>query len=116
MLTVACITHLESVDDEALVMLSDILPTSHESGVLPSHVKPGDTVSIVGAGPIGLAALLTVQFFSPSRIMVDLSGSRLEASGGFGARTLLLLTTTEEVRDKVLELTDGRGVDIVFRV
>lgn len=105
----------ESVDDEALVMLSDILPTSYEIGVLPSHVKPGDTVCIVGAGPIGLAALLTVQFFSPSRIiMVDLSESRLEASKGFGATDIIVSTTTEEVRDKVLELTDGRGVDIVF--
>lgn len=105
----------ESVDDEALVMLSDILPTSYEIGVLPSHVKPGDTVCIVGAGPIGLAALLTVQFFSPSRIiMVDLSESRLEASKGFGATDTIVSTTTEEVRDKVLELTDGRGVDIVF--
>ena len=105
----------ESVDDDALVMLSDILPTSYEIGVLPSHVKPGDTVCIVGAGPIGLAALLTVQFFSPSRIiMVDLSESRLEASKGFGATDTIVSTTTEEVRDKVLELTDGRGVDIVF--
>lgn len=76
----------ETVDDEALVMLSDILPTSYEIGVLPSHVKPGDNVCIVGAGPIGLAALLTVQFFSPATIiMVDLSESRLEAAKKFGA-------------------------------
>ncbi len=81
----------ETVDDELLVMLSDILPTSYEIGVLPSHVKPGDNVCIVGAGPIGLAALLTVQFFSPATIiMVDLSESRLEAAKKFGATHHLL--------------------------
>lgn len=105
----------ESVNDEALVMLSDILPTSYEIGVLPSHVKPGDTVCIVGAGPIGLSALLSVQFFSPSRIiMVDLSQARLDASREFGATDTVLSTTTEEVREKIMEMTDGRGVDVVF--
>ena len=60
-------------DEEALVMLSDILPTGFECGVLNGEVKPGDTVAIVGSGPIGLAALLTAQFYSPSEIiMIDL--------------------------------------------
>ncbi|GGI13178.1 alcohol dehydrogenase [Galliscardovia ingluviei] len=105
----------DSVNDEALVMLSDILPTAYEIGVLPSHVKPGDTVCIVGAGPIGLSALLSVQFYSPSRIiMVDLSQARLDASREFGATDTVLSTTTEEVKAKIAEMTGGRGVDVVF--
>ena len=69
----------EGVEEEALVMLSDILPTGFECGVLNGKVQPGDTVAIVGAGPIGLAALLTAQFYSPAEIiMIDLDDNRLE--------------------------------------
>ena len=67
-----------SLPDEALVMLSDILPTGYEIGVLKGKVKPGSTVAIVGAGPVGLASLLTAQFYSPSKIiMIDLDDHRL---------------------------------------
>src|SRR6202007_445109 len=73
-------------DEEALVMLSDILPTGFECGVLNGQVKPGDTVAIVGSGPIGLAALLTAQFYSPAEIiMIDMDDSRLETARRFGA-------------------------------
>src|SRR5665811_2616857 len=66
-------------DEEALVMLSDILPTGFECGVLNGKVKPGDTIAIIGAGPIGMAALLTAQFYSPSEIiMIDLDDNRLK--------------------------------------
>jgi alcohol dehydrogenase len=65
------------VDDESLVMLSDILPTAFECGVLNGKIQPGDTVAIVGAGPIGLAALLTAQFYSPAELMIDLDKNRL---------------------------------------
>ena len=69
------------VDDESLVMLSDILPTAFECGVLNGKIQPGDTVAIVGAGPIGLAALLTAQFYSPSSIlMIDLDANRLKVA------------------------------------
>ena len=69
-------------EEEALVMLSDILPTGFECGVLNGKVEPGATVAIVGAGPIGLAALLTAQFFSPAEIiMVDLDDNRLQIAG-----------------------------------
>ena len=68
-------------DEEALVMLSDILPTGFECGVLNGKVEPGSTVAIVGAGPIGLAALLTAQFYSPAEIiMIDLDDNRLEVA------------------------------------
>ncbi|RYF82869.1 MAG: alcohol dehydrogenase [Comamonadaceae bacterium] len=73
-------------DEEALVMLSDILPTGFECGVLNGKVAPGSTVAIVGAGPIGLATLLTAQFYSPSQIiLVDLDDGRLEVARRFGA-------------------------------
>ena len=73
-------------DEEAMVMLSDVFPTGFECGVLNGQVKPGDTVAIVGAGPIGLAALLTARFYSPAQIiMVDLDDNRLEVAKTFGA-------------------------------
>ena len=76
----------EGADEEALTMLSDIFPTGYECGVLNGKVKPGDTVAIIGAGPIGLATLLTAQFYSPSRIiMVDPDENRLEISKKLGA-------------------------------
>ncbi|HEQ9616928.1 TPA: zinc-dependent alcohol dehydrogenase family protein [Streptococcus pyogenes] len=103
----------DTIDDEALVMLSDILPTSYEIGVLPSHVKPGDNVCIVGAGPVGLAALLTAQFFSPANIiMVDLSQNRLEAAKTFGATHTICSGSSEEVKTIIDDITNGRGVDI----
>ena len=73
-------------DQESLVMLSDILPTGFEFGVLKGCVEPGKTLAIVGAGPIGLAALLTAQFYSPSEIIViDLDDNRLATAKRFGA-------------------------------
>jgi alcohol dehydrogenase len=103
----------EGADEAALVMLSDILPTGFECGVLNGKVQPGDTVAIVGAGPIGLAALLTAQFYSPAEIIViDLDDNRLEIAKRFGA------TATVNSKDgnaaaaaKVMQMTGGRGVD-----
>ena len=77
-------------EEEALVMLSDILPTGFECGVLNGKVEPGSTVAIVGAGPIGLAALLTAQFYSPAEIiMIDLDDNRLEVAARFGATSTI---------------------------
>jgi alcohol dehydrogenase len=74
------------VASESAVLLADILPTSYEVGVLNGDVRPGDTVVIVGAGPIGLAAITTAQLYSPSHIIaVDLAQSRLDAAKQFGA-------------------------------
>ena len=101
----------DGADEEALVMLSDILPTGFECGVLNGKVQPGGTVAIVGAGPIGLAALLTAQFYSPAKIiMIDLDDNRLEAATRFGA-TATVNSSNGLVVDAVMKLTDGRGVD-----
>jgi alcohol dehydrogenase len=98
-------------DEEALVMLSDILPTGFECGVLNGKVQPGTTVAIVGAGPIGLAALLTAQFYSPADIvMIDLDDNRLEMAKRFGA-TAVVNSTDGKALEKVLKMTGNRGVD-----
>ncbi|MES2686274.1 MAG: zinc-dependent alcohol dehydrogenase family protein [Pseudomonadota bacterium] len=98
-------------DEEALVMLSDILPTGFECGVLNGKIQPGSTVAIVGSGPIGLAALLTAQLYSPSEIiMVDLDDNRLAVSKRFGA-TITINSTDGKAAEKVMQLTSGRGVD-----
>ena len=98
-------------EEEALVMLSDILPTGFECGVLNGKVEPGSTVAIVGAGPIGLAALLTAQFYSPAEIiMIDLDDNRLEVAARFGATSTINNADGKAV-EKVMALTHGRGVD-----
>src|SRR5208283_4061279 len=101
----------QGADEEALVMLSDILPTGFECGVLNGKIEPGATVAIVGAGPIGLAALLTAQFYAPSAIiMIDLDDNRLAVSKQFGA-TATLNSADGSVVEQVKRLTEGRGVD-----
>ena len=98
-------------DEEALVMLSDILPTGFECGVLNGKVAPGSTVAIVGSGPIGLAALLTAQFYAPSEIiMIDIDANRLEMARRFGA-TATVDSTDGRAAEQVMKLTGGRGVD-----
>lgn len=104
----------KGMDEEAMVMLSDILPTGFEIGVLNGSVKPVDTIAIIGAGPVGLSALLTSQFYSPSEIiMVDLDDHRLEISQKFGA-TKLINSSDGRAVQKIMELTDGKGVDVVI--
>jgi alcohol dehydrogenase len=104
----------KGVEEDALVMLSDILPTGFECGVLSGKIEhPGCTVAIVGAGPIGLATLLTAQFFSPSRIiMIDLDENRLEVARHFGA-TDTINSNNEDPVARVMALTGGTGVDTV---
>lgn len=101
----------EGADEEAMVMLSDILPTGFECGVLNGKVSPGSTVAIVGSGPIGLAALLTAQLYSPADIiMIDLDDNRLEVARRFGA-TRTINSTDGKAAETVMTLTSGRGVD-----
>lgn len=104
----------KDADEDALVMLSDILPTGFECGVLNGAVKPGDTVAIVGAGPIGLAALLTAQLYSPSEIiMVDLDENRLEVARGFGA-TQAVSSKDGKAVERIMALTHKKGVDVAI--
>jgi alcohol dehydrogenase len=101
-------------DEEAMVMVSDILPTGFECGVLNGRVKPGDTVAIVGAGPVGIAVLLTAQFYSPAAIfMIDLDDNRLAVAKKLGATTLIN-SKDGHAAHKVMELTEGAGVDVAI--
>jgi alcohol dehydrogenase len=102
------------VSDEDLLMLADILPTSYEVGVLKGQVTPGDVVAIVGAGPIGLAAVITARLFSPAHIVaIDLADTRLEAARRFGA-DVVVNSGRDDPRAVVRGLTDGLGADVAI--
>jgi alcohol dehydrogenase len=102
------------VSDEAAVLLADIFPTSYEVGVLAGGARPGDVVVIVGAGPIGLAAVMTSRLFSPSRIVViDPAEPRREAAKRLGA-DVTLGTDPDEAEEVVRSLTDDLGGDVVM--
>lgn len=104
----------DGVDEEAIVMLSDIFPTGFEIGVQAGQVKPGDIVAIVGAGPIGVAALLSAQFFSPAEIiMIDLDNYRLDNAKKLGA-TQVINSSDGKAVEKIMALTDNKGVDVVM--
>ena len=103
----------EELDTDAAVFLSDALPTGHEIGVLSAQVKPGDDVAIVGAGPVGMGALITAQLYSPASItVIDMNASRLEKALAIGA-TSVINPAEEDVQERIMEITEGRGVDIV---
>ena len=100
--------------DEQVLFLADILPTSYEVGVLNGMVSPGDVVAIVGAGPIGLAAILTAKLYTPGRIVaIDLADSRLESARRFGA-DITINNSSEDPVALVMEMTDGLGADAAF--
>jgi alcohol dehydrogenase len=97
-----------------MVMLSDALPTGFECGVLNGKVKPGDTIAIVGAGPVGLAVLLTAQFYSPAEIIViDVDDNRLAIAKKFGA-TKLVNSSDGKAAENIMKLTGGEGVDVAI--
>src|SRR6266536_3524703 len=101
----------DGVSDEAVLMLADIMPTSYEVGVLNGHVSPGDTVAVVGAGPIGLAAIKCARLFSPAHVVaIDLAKPRLDAALDFGAD----VAVADAPADVVRELTGGLGADVVI--
>jgi alcohol dehydrogenase len=102
------------VRDEDLLMLADILPTSYEVGVLNDQVTPGDVVAIVGAGPIGLSAVMTAKLFSPAPIVaIDLADTRLEAAKRFGA-DVVVNSARDDPLAVVRRLTDGLGADVAI--
>ena len=101
----------DGADEEALVMLSDILPTGFECGVLNGKVEPGSVVAIVGVGPVGIAALLTAQFYSPAEIIaIDLDDNRLATAKRFGA-TKTINSADGKAVETVMTMTAKRGVD-----
>ena len=104
----------EGVSDEEVLMLADILPTGYEVGVLNGRVQPGDVVAVVGAGPIGLSAILGARLFSPNHVVaIDLAASRLEAAKQFGA-DVVVNNSTEDPVEAVRSLTGGLGADVAI--
>lgn len=104
----------EGLTDEQVLQLADILPTGFEVGVLKGGVKPGDVVAVVGAGPVGLAAVMTARLFGPSRVIaIDLSDRRLARAEQFGADTTIN-PSSGDAADTVRELTDGLGADVAI--
>ncbi|MEV6025768.1 zinc-dependent alcohol dehydrogenase family protein [Streptomyces sp. NPDC052036] len=102
-----------TVDSKDAVLLGDIFPTAYEVGVLNGHVRPGDTVAVVGAGPIGLAAIATARLFAPERIVaVDRAATRLDAAKQLGADAL---SDADQAPEQLIaDLTDGLGADVVI--
>jgi alcohol dehydrogenase len=104
----------EGLTDEQVLFLADILPTAYEVGVLNAKVSPGDVVAIVGAGPIGLAAMLTAQLYTPGQIVaIDLADSRLQSAQKFGADTIIN-NGREDALSQIMELTNGLGADVAL--
>ena len=102
------------VSDEAVLMLADILPTGYEVGVLNGHVQPGDVVAVVGAGPIGLSAIIGSRLYSPTTVIaIDLADSRLEAAKTFGA-DVTVNNTRQDALEVVRSLTAGLGADVAI--
>ncbi len=103
-----------NVSDEEILMLADILPTGYEVGVLNGKVSPGDTVAVVGAGPVGLSAISGAKMYSPSHVIaIDLADARLEAAKGFGA-DLTVNNGREDAVAYVKGLTEGLGADVAI--
>jgi alcohol dehydrogenase len=104
----------ETLADEQVLFLADILPTAFEVGVLNGAIAPGDVVAIVGAGPVGLAAVLTAKLFTPARIVsIDLADSRLESALKFGA-DITINNSGEDPLALMMEMTDGLGADVAL--
>ena len=104
----------DELSDEQVLFLADILPTAYEVGVLNGMVAPGDVVAIVGAGPIGLAAILTARLYTPGNVVaIDIADGRLRSARRFGADTTIN-NADEDAVARVMELTAGLGADVAF--
>jgi alcohol dehydrogenase len=102
------------LSDEQVLFLADILPTAYEVGVLNGGVRPGDVVAIVGAGPIGLAAVLTAKLFTPALVVVfDTADRRLERATQFGA-DVVVNNGVEDAVERIHALTGGLGADVAI--
>jgi alcohol dehydrogenase len=104
----------KSLTDAEGILLSDILPTGFEIGVQYGHATPGDVVAVVGAGPVGLAAVTTARLYGPSKVIaIDLDGARLKRALEFGA-TDVVNSGDVDWKEQVFALTDGQGVDVAI--
>ena len=104
----------DGVTDEQILMLADILPTGYEVGVLNGGVRPGDVVAVVGAGPVGLSAIMGARLYSPSHVVaIDMADARLEAAKQFGA-DVTVNNSRQDPLEVIRSLTDGLGADVTI--
>ncbi|GAA1157089.1 zinc-dependent alcohol dehydrogenase family protein [Nesterenkonia sandarakina] len=104
----------EGVAAEEAAMISDILPTGHEIGIRYGAVEPGDVIAVIGAGPVGLAAITTASLYGPSRVVaIDIDANRVEQAKRFGASDGIV-SSDSDWKEQVLALTDGLGVDVAI--
>ena len=104
----------EDLSDEQVLFLADILPTAHEVGVLNGRVRPGDSIAVIGAGPVGLSAIMTARLYTPGRIIaIDVADRRLAHAREFGADDTINDRTTDALK-AVMDQTDGFGVDVAI--
>lgn len=102
----------DGVTDEEVLMLADVGPTGYEVGVLNGRVSPGDVVAVVGAGPVGLSAIMGAKLFSPSHVVaIDLADARLDAAKQFGA-DITVNPAREDAVEVLRSLTGGLGADV----
>jgi alcohol dehydrogenase len=95
-------------------MLTDILPTGYEVGVLNGRISPGDVVAVIGSGPIGLSAIMGARLFSPSHIVaIGVADRRLDAAKQFGADVTVNTEHEDPVRI-IGALTEGLGADVTI--
>jgi alcohol dehydrogenase len=104
------------MDEEAALMLADIIPTGLEVGVQKGEVSLGDTVAVIGAGPVGLATIMAAQFFAPARVIaVDIDANRLELARRLGA-THIVNNRAGDAQQQIMAITEGGGVDVAIEV
>lgn len=100
------------LSDEQVLFLTDILPTGYFAAQ-NANLRPGQTVALIGCGPVGLFALLSAQLFGPAQILaIDRLGYRLDRARAYGATTIN--ASTEDVRQRVYDATDGQGAHAVI--
>jgi Threonine dehydrogenase and related Zn-dependent dehydrogenases len=105
----------EGLSDEQVLFIADIIPTGFEVGVLNGNVRPGDVVVVVGAGPVGLAAMMTARFLGPSKVVaVDIADSRLEAARSTFGADVTINSSSDDAVEAVKTLTDGLGADVAI--
>jgi len=105
----------EGLSDEQVLFIADIVPTGFEVGVLNGNVRPGDVVVVVGAGPVGLAAMMTARFLGPSKVVaVDIADSRLESARSTFGADVTINNASDDAVEVVKGLTDGLGADVAI--
>ncbi|KAL2000126.1 hypothetical protein VTN02DRAFT_3526 [Thermoascus thermophilus] len=112
----------EGIDDKALVLMADIFPTGYFAAAngfkeFTKEQISDLTVVLIGCGPVGLCALINALEYKPKNLLaVDSVPSRLELAKSLGAEPWNFQTDGEGLRNRVKELTEGRGADVVIEV